>query len=460
MKVAVVLVCIGVSGINAVNIDFTKKMARARLEKEGLPDPVCRTGIISLPVTSLGKKQACCPHYCKECDDYKSCESVRGQDSKNACCASKVLKMECGKGAPANVCLKKCSEALPPCIMEDGQVWKLEPPKVNAADDCNEAIVEWRQMGKAGIKAGNEAAEAFEAKMALQTLERVLKTHKKLVEETEETIKEVKEEVKADKASLKAIEGTIELLTKEIAKAVELHDFMAQALLFDLKVSLTNATTQATAAEESVASAVSDMEKAKDKLTGYLDTLKDHKITAKDTDPKILLDNQQDIDLVHEVAEEVRDLQFIVANDTIILDADLAEAEKKAKEAEEVVKEYLTTTTTTTTNLDCQCYHCGSNDEFNDADICGYADPGVCDANSPDNGGCWTERTEGCVCETHTIIQSCDCYHCGGSDPFPNADVCGPASNICGPMSPDNGGCWNDVPGATCQCSDYQTTGL
>jgi archaellum component FlaC len=334
MKLAVLLVLVGLSGMNAKSIDFTKKMARARLEKEGLPDPVCRTGIISLPIASLGKKQACCPAYCKECDDYKTCESVREQASENACCASKVLKLECGKGAPANICLKKCSEALPPCIMEDGQVWRLKPPKVNAADDCNEAIVEWRQHGKAAIKAGNEAVEEFEAKIALKTLEHVLKTHQKLLEETEETIEEIKAEGSADAATLKDIEGTIELLGSEIKKAVKLNDFMAQALLHDLKEKLQQQTTVAQAAEEHVSDAITDMESAKEKLGNYLETLKGHKDKAEDF-PKHLLDKDQDIDLVHDVAEEIRDLQFEVTNATNVLEAALQDAEHTASKAKE-----------------------------------------------------------------------------------------------------------------------------
>jgi hypothetical protein len=342
--------------------------------------------------------------------------------------------------------------------MEDGQVWSLEPPKVNAADDCNEAILEWRKHGKAAIKAGNEAAEEFEAKMALKTLEHVLKTHKKLVEETAETIKTMKTEIKADEASFKEIEATIELLTTEIQKAVKLNDYMAQAKLFDLKEELQNETSGAKAAEQGVSDAVKDLISAKDELENYIETLTGHQKKAKEN-PKILLDEQQDVELIHEVADKIRDLQFKVTNDTNVLEVGLADAEATAKKAKEVVKEYLTTTTTTTTNLDCQCYHCGGNEEFNDADICGFEDPGYCDANSPQNSGCWTARTEGCVCNWRTIIQPCQCYHCGGSETFNNADVCGAASDVCGPTSPNNGGCWNNVNGATCQCSSFSTTG-
>jgi hypothetical protein len=112
-------------------------------------------------------------------------------------------------------------------------------------------------------------------------------------------------------------------------------------------------------------------------------------------------------------------------------------------------------------NNDCQCYHCGSNDEFNSADVCGVASD-ACSATSPDNSGCWgtaNSANSACVCSTEKLVEPCQCYHCGGSEEFNNADVCGPASNVCGPSSPDNGGCWNNVDGATCQCDSKSTTG-
>jgi hypothetical protein len=112
-------------------------------------------------------------------------------------------------------------------------------------------------------------------------------------------------------------------------------------------------------------------------------------------------------------------------------------------------------------NNDCQCYHCGSNDEFNSADVCGVASD-VCSSSSPDNSGCWgtaNSANSACVCSTKKLVQPCQCYHCGGSEEYNNADVCGPASDVCSSSSPDNGGCWNNVAGATCQCDSKSTTG-
>ena len=106
------------------------------LAAAALPDPMCKTGVVSL---KLGENpQSCCAGYCGECSDYKTCESVRGQDSKNACCATAVYDMRCGGKAAANVCLKKCSEAVPPCIMDKDEI-VIKDPKRNAADNCTQA---------------------------------------------------------------------------------------------------------------------------------------------------------------------------------------------------------------------------------------------------------------------------------------------------------------------------------
>merc|ERR1740115_714806 len=88
--------------------DAVKRFRSHSLAFAGVPDPVCHTGVISMKVD--GEPQVCCAGYCGECTDYPTCSSVRGQDSKNACCKSDVYKMRCGE-APANVCLKKCSES-------------------------------------------------------------------------------------------------------------------------------------------------------------------------------------------------------------------------------------------------------------------------------------------------------------------------------------------------------------
>merc|ERR1719188_2141647 len=105
-------------------------IAARGLEAAGLPDPHCKTGVLS--IFTEGQSQACCAGYCGECTDYPTCKSVRGQDSENACCKSKVLEMKCGN-APANVCLKPCAESVPPCIMDDGQVFTTPDPSMRQA---------------------------------------------------------------------------------------------------------------------------------------------------------------------------------------------------------------------------------------------------------------------------------------------------------------------------------------
>jgi len=128
------------------------------------PDPTCATGVVSLAGAVADRPQACCPAYCGECSDYPECASVRGQDSADACCLSKVLDLECGGPAkpPANVCLKKCVDAVPPCIMEEGVAFEM-PGVTSAAEDCNEAVPEWMTKAEAAVKAGDGGAAAWDA---------------------------------------------------------------------------------------------------------------------------------------------------------------------------------------------------------------------------------------------------------------------------------------------------------
>jgi hypothetical protein len=126
------------------------------------PDPHCKTGILSLAGAIADKPQACCPAYCGECSDYATCASVRGQDSAKSCCLSKVLALECGgsEGPPANACLKKCVDGVPPCIMEEGVDFVM-PEVTTAAEDCNEAVGEWMDGVEAAVKSAEGGAEAW-----------------------------------------------------------------------------------------------------------------------------------------------------------------------------------------------------------------------------------------------------------------------------------------------------------
>jgi len=117
--------------------------------------------------------------------------------------------------------------------------------------------------------------------------------------------------------------------------------------------------------------------------------------------------------------------------------------------------EEVTTTTTTTVDTSCKCYHCGSNKEYNNANVCGKAS-NKCGPSKGGNG-CWTNRDSACVCKTQKLVQPCTCYRCGGMEKYGSANICGAASNKCGPNSPKNGGCWNDVDGAVCKCQKKQT---
>merc|ERR1719498_1738459 len=137
-----------------------KSISARSLAAAGVPDPLCKTGVISLKTSD--KPQSCCAGYCGECTDYMTCKKVRGQNSENACCASKVYEMRCGN-APANVCLKKCSEAVPPCIMDRDEI-VIKSPSVNAADNCTKAVPDWRKKAENAVKAGEKAAAAAQKK--------------------------------------------------------------------------------------------------------------------------------------------------------------------------------------------------------------------------------------------------------------------------------------------------------
>merc|ERR1719316_2332256 len=128
------------------------------------PDPTCKTGVVSLAGAVADRPQACCPAYCGECSDYPECDKVRGQDSANACCLSKVLDLECGGPGkpPANVCLKKCVDAVPPCIMEEGVTFEM-PSVTSAAEDCNEAVGEWMDKAEGAVKAGKGGAASWDS---------------------------------------------------------------------------------------------------------------------------------------------------------------------------------------------------------------------------------------------------------------------------------------------------------
>merc|ERR1719454_2515394 len=133
-----------------------KSLSARSLAAAGVPDPMCKTGVISLKTDN--KPQSCCAGYCGECTDYATCKSVRGQNSENACCATKVYDMRCGGGAAANECLKSCDEAVPPCVMSTEEI-KIPKTKGHAGDDCLKAVENWRTKAAAAVKSGQAQAK-------------------------------------------------------------------------------------------------------------------------------------------------------------------------------------------------------------------------------------------------------------------------------------------------------------
>merc|ERR1740138_1064638 len=126
-----------------------KVKAARDLAVAGVPDPMCKTGIVSI---ADGAAQVCCAGYCDECTDYPTCASVRGQNSTFACCKTEVYKRRCGS-APANVCLKSCKDSVPPCIMETGKVFTTPDPSARTAgSDCGDAVSDWNKKAAASMK--------------------------------------------------------------------------------------------------------------------------------------------------------------------------------------------------------------------------------------------------------------------------------------------------------------------
>jgi hypothetical protein len=138
-----------IQGLSASRL--SKNLAARSIAAAGRPDPKCHSGVVSLPFTGTKDPQVCCAGYCGECTDYPTCGSVKGQDSANACCASKVLAASCDKGAPANTCLKKCSESVPPCIMDSREYEEPDPDARNAMTDCNKAVPDWMVEAKNAV---------------------------------------------------------------------------------------------------------------------------------------------------------------------------------------------------------------------------------------------------------------------------------------------------------------------
>merc|ERR1719410_998708 len=151
MQFTMLALVFGMAIIPAQSAMVMKSLSARSLAAAGVPDPLCKTGVISLK--TAGKPQACCAGYCGECTDYATCKSVRGQDSEGACCKTKVLELACGTGAAANICLKKCTEAVPPCIMDEEMVYTAPDPDTRTANsDSDKAVEDWRTRAKQAIE--------------------------------------------------------------------------------------------------------------------------------------------------------------------------------------------------------------------------------------------------------------------------------------------------------------------
>jgi len=121
-------------------------------------DPMCKTGLME---ASSEATRVCCPKFCSECTSYVSCSAAFEHDtdkSKNSCCVDTVTENSCDNAGANGLtatstppCVKKCSESLPPCLMEDVD-FTFDPDQVSAADDCGNAVSEWEATAKGIIE--------------------------------------------------------------------------------------------------------------------------------------------------------------------------------------------------------------------------------------------------------------------------------------------------------------------
>jgi len=66
-----------------------------------------------------------------------------------------VAEMACGK-APANVCIKKCTDSVPPCIMDTVDYKAPDPKMRTAGENCTEAVPIWRKKAAAAVEPAKE----------------------------------------------------------------------------------------------------------------------------------------------------------------------------------------------------------------------------------------------------------------------------------------------------------------
>jgi len=166
-NIALILVLVAALSLSAEATESQKNIAFLGLDPikftgtlDAAGDASCATGLLSLP-TATESWQVCCPKYCGSCTDYQTCAKVDGQDSRNACCASSVHDLQCGRtGAAANVCLNACSKHGPPCIMDTVVV--IPEVSHSASDDCNEAVTNWRAQATSAMDAAKDQVKKNE----------------------------------------------------------------------------------------------------------------------------------------------------------------------------------------------------------------------------------------------------------------------------------------------------------
>ena len=131
-------------------------------------DPTCKNGVRSI-VTDPTAVTVCCPKYCGRCNDYETCKNVNGQNSENACCASKVQSLTCENNAEDPYCIKSCKGKSAPCSLGVAKDFEA-PPETSASADCGKAAGDYTSQATATVEgvvgADSEHAKTFKQNVA------------------------------------------------------------------------------------------------------------------------------------------------------------------------------------------------------------------------------------------------------------------------------------------------------
>jgi len=184
MKIFLYIACLSTMHAMKPNVGFLNQM------KSRNTDPMCRTGVLSIPETD-DEAQVCCSGFCGECSDHQFCDKAMhvDTDTSNECCLTVVKAAACGGDTPADTCIQGCSKSAPPCIMDAHAPTIPETGIVDAGKDCNEAIYNWRKKSEAAIVDGENNGQRILAETNTKRMQAIEAKHEEDVEQFETATK-------------------------------------------------------------------------------------------------------------------------------------------------------------------------------------------------------------------------------------------------------------------------------